>query len=362
MVGPDGTRIAIDVGNDSHDDDLRDELNAMVAPMQAAGFTVSDARLDHVVLTHLHADHADGLGDLLAGTPLSGRIVHRGLVDLTAAAGDASIGKLCAVLAAHPTADLPLCAGPALTSCDPAAWSDTRPSTGCTGLHLGDLLTAQDDAQALGSYLPLGSARLRMLAVDGSLGDARIQETVGPLRTDDLNGENARSLVGVLEQGPFRMLVSGDLTGASPDSDDVEGFYAELLAADPDLSPLGGDVYHAGHHGRDSSSTAPWVDLWLPADGRDRSAWIGVSQAHVGSPYASVLERLEADDRLHAGRVWTTRVATGGASTPSLLSAEGGHLVLRTEDGGAAYVVQAIAPNGAVLSSWRYDSVRSCGG
>lgn len=334
LVGPDGTVVLIDAGNDSHDDDVAAVLAALTG----------DTRVDHVVITHFHADHGDGLADLLGRVTLSGRVVHRGFTDLTDAANDATVESLCGELAARPSAAAPLCAAAAPAPCDPAAWTGTYPAVACDGLSAHDL--------ALGS-----GARVDFVAANGFIGGERFESAVGPIRTDDGNGENARSVVAVVSHGPFRMLLNGDLTGGGSDTDDVESFYAPRLAEVP---AAGVDVLHAGHHGRNTSTNATWVARLLPSDGRSRNAVMGISTAHLGSPHAEVLSNLLDGDRLGEGRAWATRVATGGATAPGLVHAGGGLVVVATAEGGAAYFVQAIDSSGALIESRAYRSVGAC--
>jgi beta-lactamase superfamily II metal-dependent hydrolase len=52
--GPDGTTVLIDVGNDAHHSQI----------VEAVGGT----HVDHIVVTHEHADHADGLAELTSDT------------------------------------------------------------------------------------------------------------------------------------------------------------------------------------------------------------------------------------------------------------------------------------------------------
>jgi beta-lactamase superfamily II metal-dependent hydrolase len=92
----------------------------------------------------------------------------------------------------------------------------------------------------------------------------RYQDHVGPLHADDSNGENARSVTAVLAHGSFRMILAGDLTGGGSDTDDVEAFYLPRLPRVSDLDARGVDVLHASHHGRNTSSSAAWIDALLP--------------------------------------------------------------------------------------------------
>ncbi len=333
-VGPDGTVVIIDVGNNSHDDDIATAL------LDITGRT----SVDHIVITHLHADHADGLSGLLNRVSLKGRLVHRGLTDLTPAANAATIDALCTTLSTRPEAGLALCEAAAPAPCQAAMRTGTSPAISCAALGNTSL--------ALGA-----SARLDFLAANGSIGAESDQTLVGPILTNDSNGENARSVVGLLTHGPFRMLFAGDLTGGQSSTDDLESFYASRLSAVPSL---GVDVLHAGHHGRDTSSNAAWVARLLPADSRSRNVVIGISTAHLGSPHAEPLTRFVENNRLGSGRMWATTVAATGANAPALVNAAGGLILLRTLNGGEAYAVQAIGANGTVLESRTYRSVSAC--
>jgi len=122
---------------------------------------------------------------------------------------------------------------------------------------------------------------------------------------------------------------------------------------------VGVDIMHASHHGRDSSSSAAWLDVLLPRDGRDRHVVMGVSTAHVGSPHAAVVAAL-VDGRLSDGAIYTTRVALGGTSGNGVVDAQGGTIRVRTENGGAGYLLQAVTSSGTVVRTVRAHSVRSC--
>jgi beta-lactamase superfamily II metal-dependent hydrolase len=337
LVGPDGTVVVIDVGNDSHDDDVAKALS------QITGAT----KVDHIVITHFHADHGDGLAGFLGRITLKGKVFHRGLTDFTAAANDTTIQAICNAAASRPGVVVGLCNGATTPPCTPSSWTGSYPVTACPGLASADL--------ALG-----GGAQLDFVAANGFIGADRYDTTVSPFLTSDNNGENARSVLSVVRHGAFRMLLAGDLTGGGSVTDDVESFYATRLGAAAGIDARGVDVLHASHHGRNTSSNATWVARLLPADGRGRNAVMGVSTAHVGSPHAEVLTNLLASGRLGTGRAWTTLVAATGANATGLIDAGGGRIVVATLEGGAAYAVQALRADGTVLETRTYRSVHAC--
>lgn len=356
VVGPQGSIVLIDVGNNAHDDDVVDALDALTPAMRSAGFCcVEDRAVDAIVLTHHHADHEDGLEDLMGTITVRHHIIHRGLVDITNAANASSVEALCGVLAGHASLDTPLCEGPVTAPCNASSWSGSYASSACAGLMQGDLDAPGDSGP---SFVALGGgARMTFLGANGNAGGARYEDAVGPLKTEDSNGENARSVVGLLSHGAFRFVFAGDLTGGGSDTDPVEAFTASHLPQT--LLGRGVDVLHASHHGRNTSSSAAWLDALLPSDGRPRNALMGVSTAHAGSPHPEVLDALFSG-RLAGGQVFTTRVAPGGTSHAGLWDAQGGQVRWRTVDGGAGYVLQAVKSNGTVVKSIQVDSVLGC--
>jgi beta-lactamase superfamily II metal-dependent hydrolase len=335
VVGPDGTTVLIDVGNDRHPEAIVGVLADVQTRLGRAPRT-----LDHVILTHVHADHVDGLENLLDTVELRGNIIHRGRLDLNGGIRSQQWSKLCHTLEAHGDRERTLCQG-APAPCDGHTGAEGYLATGCDGLEA--------------HTLDLGArARLEFIGVNGFIGGASYRELNGGY-ADDHNGENARSTIGLIEHGPFRLLFSGDLTGGERGDDDVERFYADRI--DPYIDALGVDVLHAGHHGRRTSNSSYWLDRLTPGDGRDRNIVMGVSAAHVRSPHQEVLDNATENDRLATGRLWTTNVATFGATGPELISADGGHIVVSTFDGGTWYVVQAIGANGRLIDSRAYRSV-----
>ena len=354
IVGPRGELVLVDVGNDSHDDDVRRAVASLTFNMaKNPGFPkLANDRVDHVILTHYHSDHADGIADMFKHTSVAGKVIHRGFYDV-GGAGSNTVGKVCQALAGKKQS-LPLCTGSTPAPCS-GNWSGTYPASGCPGLDAGDLLKAGDKGR---SYLALsGGARINIVAANGRIGQQSYEADVKSIKKDS-NGENARSVVALLRHGPFRLLVDGDLTGGGIKTADMEGFYASKLG--PFLDNKGVDVLHAAHHGRQTSSSTSWADRLLPIDGRDRTVVMGVSPGHGGSPQAAALNTLLEGQRLAQGRGWTTLVAAAGASHPQLISAKGGHVLVRTMHRGQAYAVQAVDTAGNPISTRVHRSVGVC--
>jgi len=318
---PDGTRVIMDVGNNSHSDDIVDAIDDVFG----------DRAVDVVLLTHHHADHEDGLTKLLDDVAV-GLVVHRGFTDVSDAANDATVQALCD---ARPrAAQLELC-----TTLAGGCGADevSEPAAGCAGI-------GRD----------FGDGALTVIAANAvTIDNFRYERLIGPLNDVDNNGENARSVVVVLAHGAFRAVYAGDLTGGGSDTDPVEAFLVEQLGAR--LPAV--DVMHVSHHGRDTSSSAAWLNALLPADGRPRTAVTGISTAHVGSPHTSVVDAVVP--RLGDGDLWVTRVAAGGEGS-DVINAGGGSVRIRTVDGGARYLVQAVDDGGDVLRTVEVSSGAAC--
>jgi len=343
-VWPSGQILIVDLGNNSHSDDVLGVLDDVITAANAAGLPSRAARtVDHVMITHYHADHTDGLSPFLDDVTVTGRVISRGFFDLVGV-NDGTIEDACDALAAHPGLAMPLCTGTG-APCNPASWSGTYAPDTCSG-------TAGSNALAFSA-----SSSVDIIGVNGFINGESYEDLVEPFSNEN-NGENARSVTAVLRHGAFRMLVAGDLTGGGSDTDDVEGFYIPRLPAA--IGALGIDVLHAGHHARNTSTSTAWANRLLPNDGHDRNVVMGVSEAHIRSPYQEVIDAIFAANRLSNGYGWTTRIATLGTTHARLLDAAGGHIIVRTFDGGAGYYVQATNTGGNVLWTRRYDSVRAC--
>lgn len=363
LVGPDGTIVLMDVGNSSHDDEVRDLVRSLntewITPARGFPRARGALEVEWAVLSHFHADHIGAFADLFGGAePLqvTRGFVHRGFVDVGDAMNTGDYQDLCDALRGPLLAvDVPLCSAAAAAPCDPGAFTEAHPATACDGLFRGDLADPSDDAAGAPSFLALGGgARMVFVAADGFVSDGVSATPITPFGHTDSNEENARSLVTVVEHGAFRYHWGGDLTGSGDTGEpDVESHLVRVAGA-TFYGPLGVDVIHAHHHVRGTSSNATFVDATAPLDGRSRNVIGGINGGHVGSPHAEVLQRFGDADRLGEGYIWITMSAAGGASHPRLVDADA-NVIVQTLSGGAGYRVQAAS---ATPRSQAYVTVR----
>lgn len=268
VIGLEGLPVLIDVGNDRHAACVMDKVR---------GYTGAD-RADTVVLTHFHEDHAGGMDGITTDRIVSRGPVHLGGADFP----DGMDGERTDLCTAN-SCDLP--------------WS----------MGLG------------------GDAKLTIFAGDGRIGDADVEGL-----PDDDDGENARSLVGVVTWDDFTYLFAGDLTGGGKGTPDVESAFAGQV--DPWVPSAGVTVLHTSHHGIDSSTNEAWIDRMLPGDEPGRAAIVGSNSGYLDAPADEVLARLSG--RVDA--VWANR---GGALT-------GADPALRVVGGDVAFVA---APEGVTV-------------
>lgn len=323
VVGPDGTTVLIDTGNDSHADEVREALQR-----HRGGLAV-----DWIALTHYHADHIGGFDALVTpgggedAVDVAGGVVWRGRWDLRPdGANPGEFEEVCSWLEGHPEREVALCSGAQAAPCDFRAGEGPWPA---------------EDCAALPYAIPLGDgAELVLFAADGfAVGEGGVIQGEEPGDRLDDPGENARSLVGVVRHGDFAYVFAGDLTGGSKDTPDVESFVAGQGAAAGHPVPAGAvDVVKLSHHGIASSSHEAWVAWLLPDDGHTRHAVVSANGAYAGAPAGSVLERVGA--RLGGGSIWATRKGAFAGSDDSLVVAHGAVLV-RVAAGGGRYRVEA---------------------
>jgi len=367
VVGPDGTIVLIDVGNDKHAKQVRKLVEALNTDhlTPANGYAKRSKRqVEWLLLTHWHADHVGGAEELLDGDDklsVVGGVIHRGWVDVSEGTNAEHWSALCNLLRGKLSKlDKGLCVPAKLPGCDLDDIDFDKvghyPATHCDHLALGALGDTSDDAGAAPTYLKLGSgARLTLLAADTWLGGGVIKAT-GTKGWDENNHENARSLVGMIQHGDFRYHFGGDLTGAGTSAaPDVETPLVAHVA--PKHWHLHGvDVVHSHHHARKTSNNQALADALAPKDGRSRNVVAGVSKLHLGSPQDEVVERWTGKGRLGTGRLWTTYTTLTGAKPKdfaAIIDADG-DVVTRTVQGGVGYWMQAPETGTAMA----FESVR----
>jgi len=333
VIGPDGTTVLLDIGNTSHDDNLRDALSPL-SP---------DLSVDWVVLTHHHQDHMGSLEDLLLTASqtvtVTQGIVHRGFVELGGGMSTDDYERFCdAVRGPLAAVDVPLCESAAPAPCDEDATD--YPAIACDGLRLGELGSSDDDGADVDTFIDLGDgARLTLIAASGwaSGDDGLVPLAPGANEHGDV--ENALSLVGVITYGDFVYTFGGDLNGpGGADGPDMEGHVVATSGARV-LGSLGADVVHAHHHARETSNGPAFVDWAAPDDGLTRSVIAGINEGYIGSPQGAVLDAFLLDDRLAGGRFWITESASG-ALPDDVVNADG-DIIIRTVQSGRGYWIQA---------------------
>lgn len=363
LVGPDGTIVLMDVGNTSHDDEVRDLVQALntlwVTPARGFPRARGEFEVDWLVISHTHADHLGAFANLFTGRdPLevTRGVVHRGFVDLGEAMNEGDYEDLCdALRGSMASLDVPLCRAATTAPCRARDFAGVYPATACDGLFDGDLDDALDDAVGAPSFIALGDgARMVFVAADGFASDGASATPITAFGHTDTNEENARSMVALVEHGAFRYHWGGDLTGSGAATEpDVESHLASV-AGGAFYGALGVDVVHAHHHARRTSNNATFVELTAPLDGRSRNVIGGINGGHIGSPHGEVLARFGDDNRLGDGYFWITMSASGGDTHPTLIDADA-NVVLQTRGRGAGYRIQAAR---ATPLSHSYASVR----
>lgn len=140
----------------------------------------------------------------------------------------------------------------------------------------------------------------------------------------EVNNENDRSLVAVLQFGPFDAVFGGDLSGAHTSSyRDVETAAAAAIGQV--------EVYKVNHHGSEFSSNATWLAGIKPMVAVISA---GENSKH-GHPTVAAMQRLhDAGARTY----WTT--SGKGVAKPQVgTDAVGDNIIVEVAPGGAAFTV-----------------------
>ncbi len=356
VVGPDGTLVAIDVGGQPHAEQVRAALRELNTKWltPARGYRERGAlELEWILITHWHADHVRGLMPLFNpadAIELTKGIIHRGFVDVGPGMNMSDFEEVCDALRG-PMAhfNYAMCTGPTESPCQ--VGTDRFPATSCPGLTLGDLSTTHDDADGTPTYIPLGGgARLELLAAGGFALQGG-QPVAGPeFGVGEPNEENARSLVGIVKNGPFRFIFAGDLTGSGkPHEPDMESFVVNSM---PEVFGTEGfDVIHASHHVRDTSSYPTWVEACAPADGKTRVVIGGINSARLDSPQKPAIDAWTAGGRLGEGKLFITHRSVFGATGPGMVDVNG-RIVVQTIEHGGGYWAQDLAVPSVRRDQW----------
>jgi hypothetical protein len=342
LVGPDGTLVLIDVGNSSH----ADEVKAAVIELNTQWLTVArgyraraPTEVEWILLTHFHGDHIGAFGTLVGPNALrvTKGVIHRGFVDVGPAVNESDFATMCNALKG-PLAGISLCS--ATTSSPCVIGVERAPAVACSGLQLGDLGVATDDAQRENSFVDLGQgARLELLGVNGFVLNDRSIVAPTPFGVTDVNEENARSIIGLVSHGPFRFIFAGDLSGSgAPTEPDIESKVVALSVKKIGL--LGVDVAHANHHARKTSSNVNYVNAMTPNDQRSRNVIAGINSAYVNSPHAETLDAWTAGNRLGSGKLFVTNTGALGATSLGLVNVRG-RTVFQTIEAGGGYWISA---------------------
>lgn len=317
IVGPDGTSVLLDLGNDSHDDTVLATLDARLG----------GRAVDWVLITHLHEDHVGGADKLFedAGVEVRQGLIHRGPHDLDESdTNPDSWAELCGLAETVPL--VALCEGPVAATCDITGGGGPWPATSCDErvLDLG------------------GGATLAIVAVNGWAGGEQLV-----LPRDD---ENSRSLVAHLSFGDFDAVFGGDLTGGGKDTPDVESHVVAHAA----LPAEGVDLLSLNHHGIDSSTNTTWLDALLPDRGDDRQVLVGAGQIYLSAPDQDVLDRIGG--RVGLGAVWTPESGSLAGEHPRMCVADGSVRVVVTD--GASYRVETAGHGEGVCPAGSFTAVR----